>query len=87
MKQREMREREIFYCDICTEECGLPYYGVDEIGYGSCCSSLMRKLAEAGVIDELREKVPQFAAFFDKREAVLKAKTVGHIHAGKQDEI
>ena len=39
MKKTEMRKVEIYYCDVCGNECGLPYYGKDNNGYGECCSS------------------------------------------------
>jgi len=43
MKKKEMREVEIYYCDVCSNECGLPYYSQDDVGYGKCCYSKMYK--------------------------------------------
>lgn len=87
MKKREMREHDVFYCDICHEECGLPYYGLDAIGYGSCCAPLMRKLAEAEVIDELRAKIPFFEDFFDTRERHVSKSTAEQVMSGESDEL
>ena len=70
MKLTESRNIDVFYCDICGEECGLPYHGYDTIGYGSCCSGLMRKIETAGIVEELREKIPQFGRFFEDLEKV-----------------
>lgn len=42
-KRIENRKVEIYYCDICGNECGLPYRGYDDYGYGDCCDNRMRK--------------------------------------------
>ena len=42
-KKQEMREVTIYYCDVCGHETDLPYYGVDDNGYGSCCYDKMHK--------------------------------------------
>ena len=43
MEMKVMREITIWICEVCGEECGLPYYGRDDKGYGSCCDHKMRK--------------------------------------------
>ncbi len=42
-KKQEMRELTIYYCNVCGNECGLPYRGMDDEGWGDCCSSKMYK--------------------------------------------
>ena len=43
MKQKEIRALDIYYCDVCGKECGLPYYGIDNKGYGKCCHNKIFK--------------------------------------------
>lgn len=58
MKQKEMREMEIYYCDVCGVECGLPYYGHDDNGYGNCCSTAMHRAGRyLDAVNKLRRNI------------------------------
>lgn len=43
MKTKKTVTVDAYFCDVCGEECGLPYYGHDDHGYGSCCDHKMWK--------------------------------------------
>lgn len=75
MVRKEMRLREIHYCDVCGSECGLPYYGRDEQGYGDCCSPKMHRAERYyNAVNAIRTKfeMPQLEITFEllKEEAL-----------------
>lgn len=76
MKIRELREITVYYCDICGNECGLPYTGYDEVGYGSCCERLMRVLNQNDMMDEISSKITTFKNFWDRYAQVKELKRI-----------
>ena len=75
MKQKEMRELDIYYCDVCGKECGLPYYGRDDNGYGECCDNKMRKAERyLKAMNRLRvmNRIPSVELTFDHLVAASK---------------
>ena len=81
MKKREMRETTIYYCDICGNECGLPYMGMDDNGYGDCCDSKMHKARRyINALNRLRvmNRIPSIELTFNNLLAAIKKQDKAH---------
>ena len=68
MKKTELREVEIYYCDVCGNECGLPYRGQDDKGWGECCTTKMWKAERyLNAMNRLRlmNRIPTMELTFD----------------------
>lgn len=55
MKTKKTITVDAYFCDVCGEECGLPYYGYGDKGVGNCCDhKIWKARCYLGSINKLR---------------------------------